>query len=251
MPVTEIPAFLKALQDHRLLDPGQLKEVGNWPEARTPDLRALARRLVQRGWLTAFQVNQLVQGRAQELNVGPYRLLDRLGEGAMGRVYKAHHRVMNRTVALKVIRKERLANADAVRRFYREVQAAAQLVHPNIVLAYDAGQVGNTHFFAMEYIDGIDLSRLVKESGPLPVTLACDYVRQAALGLEHAHARNLVHRDIKPSNLLVVSGQSAPGKEKQSPLTTVKILDMGLARLHGATGDVAMTRDGVVMGTPE
>src|SRR5262249_57981786 len=128
---------------------------------------------------------------------------DRLGEGAMGRVYKARHQVMNRTVALKIIRKERLTNEHAANRFYREVRAAAQLVHPHIVLAYDAGQVGDKYFFAMEYIDGIDLSRLIKQSGPLPWAVACEYVRQAALGLQHAHERGLVHRDIKPANLLL------------------------------------------------
>src|SRR5207247_8198334 len=133
--------------------------------------------------------SQLAAGRGKELTIGPYRVLDRLGEGAMGQVYKAHHAVMRRTVALKVIRKEYLADPTAVARFYKEVQAAAQLVHPNIVLAYDAGQAGAIHYFAMEYVDGIDLARLVAKSGPLGVGQACEYVRQAALGLQHAFGR--------------------------------------------------------------
>src|SRR5262249_46140961 len=152
---------------------------------------------LERGWLTRYQINQVAQGRTKDLVIGSYIVLEPVGEGGMGQVYKARHQHMNRVVALKVIRKERLSNPEAVRRFYKEIQAAAQLAHPNIVLAFDAGQTGQTHYFAMEYIDGIDLSRLVKESGPLPVVKACDYIRQAALGLQHAHERGLVHRDIK------------------------------------------------------
>ena len=121
----------------------------------------------------------------------------------MGQVFKARHRAMGRIVALKVIRKERLANADAVKRFHAKSRPPPSCTHPNIVLAFDADQVGDTHFFAMEYVEGIDLSQLVKQNGPLPVGKACDYIRQAALGLQHAHEQGMVHRDIKPSNLLV------------------------------------------------
>lgn len=106
-----------------------------------------------------------------------YQILGRLGRGGMGVVYKARHERMNRLVALKVIDKVYLSEANAIGRFYREVQAAASLSHPNIVLAYDAGQCGDTHYFAMEYIEGIDLGRWVRESGPLPVPQACDFMR--------------------------------------------------------------------------
>src|SRR5262249_54084297 len=152
-------------------------------EAKQAEPLPLARQVFQRGWLTRHQINQVVAGRARELLIGPYVLLEKLGEGGMGMVFKARHRHMGRTVALKIIRKEKLANPEAVQRFYREVRAAAQLSHPNIVLAYDAGQEGNTHFLSMEFVDGVDLARLVKESGPLPVAHACEYARQAALGL--------------------------------------------------------------------
>src|SRR5262249_17717364 len=155
----------------------------------------------------------------------PYRLLETIGQGGMGQVFKAQHTLMNRIVALKVIRKEKLAKPAVVARFHREVQLAAQLAHPNIVTAYDAGRTGDTHYLAMEYVDGINLFHLVRENGPLPVAQACDCIRQAALGLQHAHERDLVHRDIKPSNLLVT--RAAEG----APL--IKILDMGLARLQG------------------
>ncbi len=227
-----------------LLPSGQLDELAGLPEARDPDPRALGRVLLRRGWLTRFQINVVAQGKGRELCVGPYVLLDRLGEGGMGQVFKARHRHMQRTVALKVIRKERLAHPGAVERFYREVQAAAQLHHPNIVVAFDAGPAGNTHYFAMEFVDGPDLARLVRESGPLPPGRACEYARQAALGLQHAHERGLVHRDVKPANLLVGGDGSA------TPV--VKILDMGLALLHSpGEREKGLTQTGQVMGTPE
>jgi serine/threonine-protein kinase len=224
-----------------LLEPGRLAELEPLPEARDPDPRALGRVLVQRGYLTRYQVSQLAAGRGRELLLGPYELLDKLGEGGMGQVFKARHRLMNRVVALKIIRKERLLDAAAVRRFNQEVQAAAQLSHPNIVTAFDSNQAGHQHYLAMEYVEGTDLARLVRQSGPLPVATACEYVRQAALGLQHAHEKGLVHRDIKPANLLLQQNSDQP---------TVKILDMGLARLAGER-DRALTQSGQLLGTPD
>jgi WD40 repeat protein len=238
--------FLDRLRESQLLDQARLEELARLPEAKDPDPTALARVVLKRGWLTRFQLNQVAQGKARDLRVGHYVLLDRLGEGGMGQVYKAQHQHMQRTVALKVIRKERLSSPDAVKRFYQEAQAAAALHHPNIVLAHDAGPVGNSHYFAMEYVEGVDLSRLVKESGPLPVALACEYIRQAALGLQHAFEKGLVHRDVKPANLLL--GGSAG---KDGTKGTVKILDMGLARFSGGEREKGLTQTGQVIGTPD
>src|SRR5262249_35774369 len=154
----------------------------------------LAWEMLQRGWLTQFQIKRLFQGRAAELFLGPYLILSRIGKGGMGYVYQARHRLMNRTVALKVMHAEALANPEAVARFRREIELAAQLTHPNIVAAFDAAQVGDCHFLVMEYVDGTDLHHLVEKSGPLPLGKACSYIGQAALGLEHAHERGLVHR---------------------------------------------------------
>ncbi|MGE3803199.1 MAG: WD40 repeat domain-containing serine/threonine protein kinase [Gemmataceae bacterium] len=194
----------------------QLKELaGKFPEAR-----ALGRELLQREWLTPFQVNQLLQGRDDELVLGPYHLLERLGEGSIGQVYKAHQHALERIVALKVLRKELASEPEAVGRFQREVRLISQLTHPNIVHAYDAGQVGSVLVLAMEFIEGTDLARMVKRGGPLPAGQACDYIRQAALGLQYAHEQGLVHRDIKPHNLLVTARSE------------VKLLDLGLARLR-------------------
>src|SRR5581483_5798990 len=129
-----------------------------------------------------------------------YDVEGRVGAGGMGDVFKARHRLMQRTVALKVISTKRMHRATAVERFQREVRAAAQLSHPNIVTAFDAEQAGGTHFLVMEFIEGTSLDRLVAERGPLAVDRACDYIGQAALGLQHAFEHSMVHRDIKPQN---------------------------------------------------
>ncbi len=242
MPVDSAGHFADLLRHHHLLDVAQLAQLAGL-QARLPEPHELARELLQRGWLTPYQANQLLQGRGRELVLGSYVLLERLGEGGMGAVFKARNWKLGKTVAVKVIRRERLETGDAVRRFQREIRAAAQLNHPNIVRAYDADEVAGTHFLVMEYVEGTDLSRLVKKEGPLAVAQACDYVRQAALGLQHAHERGLIHRDIKPHNLL----RTADG--------VIKVLDMGLARLdqrRAEDGESAtITRQGTVMGTPD
>lgn len=172
----------------------------------------------------------------------------------MGQVYKAVHRVMHRMVAIKVIKQSLTASSEMVDRFQREVEAAAQLSHPNIVTAYDAEQAGDLHFLAMEYVDGVNLHQVLTDRGPLPVEEACDYIRQAALGLQHAFERGMVHRDIKPHNLML-------NRDGQ-----IKILDFGLANLvkrlgteqipqpapeHPSSFDNSVTAAGAVMGTPD
>jgi serine/threonine protein kinase len=156
----------------------------------------------------------------------------------MGQVFKARQALMGRVVALKVIRPDSLGNPAALARFRQEIQAVDRLHHPHIALAYHAEQTARGLCLAMEYCAGPDLARLVEQAGPLPVARACDYARQAALGLHHAHEHGLVHRDIKPSNLLLDGA-------------TVKILDFGLARLRRAAEEERLTSPGAVMGTPD
>ena len=169
-----------------------------------------------------------------------YRIVRELGRGGMGVVYRAVQILMDRHVAIKVMNPNVLAYADALPRFQSEVKAAARLDHPNIVRAHDAEQVGGLHLLVMEYVEGTNLANLVQRKGPLPVALACHFVRQAALGLQHAFEQGMVHRDVKPQNLMV------------TPKGVVKILDFGLARLRGGQSrGGGITEAGSFMGTPE
>ena len=179
-----------------------------------------------------------------------YEVLEEIGRGGMGIVYRARHRDSGQVVALKVIRKEKLGSADLVSRFRREAQASSRLQHPNLVQVFEADLAGQTPFLAIEFVPGLTLQKLVEDAGPLPVALACDFIRQVALGLEHADRMRLVHRDIKPSNIMVL----APAGLPLPPRPLVKILDMGVARLFQAENDVpltTLTRDGSVIGTPD
>jgi serine/threonine protein kinase len=152
-----------------------------------------------------------------------YEIEKLLGAGGMGSVYRARHKLMNRDVALKVINPRLVDRPQAVDRFRREVRAAAQLSHPNIVAAHDAEQFGDVHFLVMEYVPGASLAEIVEQRGPLPVNEACHYVCQAALGLQHAHERGLVHRDIKPGNLMLadwglpIADSNASGRQSAIP----------------------------------
>lgn len=238
--------LVNAIQRSQLLEPAQLKQLTGDLQGRFADPRALGKHLIDQGWLTPYQINQLLHGQAVNLTLGPYRIVERLGSGGMGQVFKARHQQLNRVVALKVIRPESLVKPNAIKRFQREAQAAAQVTHPNIVTLYDAGEVNGIHFLAMEYVDGVDLGALVKQSGPLPVAQAVEYVRQAAIGLQHAHERGLIHRDIKPSNLLLT-------RVRGERPAVVKVLDLGVARLDGqeAAEPAELTQEGSVMGTPD
>lgn len=145
-----------------------------------------------------------------------------VGEGGMGQVYRATHRRMRRTVAIKVMSRGALQSPESVDRFHREIEAVAGLSHPNVALAYDAGEWQGRHYLVMEHIAGRDLARLVRERGPLPIDRALSYVVQAARGLRCAHEHGIVHRDVKPANLMLADDG------------TVKVLDLGLARRNGA-----------------
>jgi serine/threonine protein kinase len=238
-PTPSAAQLLASIQEQGFLTPLQVQQV----QDKFSDARSLARELVERNWLTPYQANQLLQNRGQELLLGHYRILDRVGEGGMGQVYKAHHVSMDRTIALKMIPKERMSDATALARFQREIRAIAKLSHPNIVTAFEVNQAGQTPFLAMEYVDGIDLARLVQQSGPLSIPRACEYIRQAAVGLQHAHEKGLIHRDIKPGNLMV----TRPTPEGPP---VIKILDFGLARFESESAHSArLTQLGKVVGT--
>lgn len=180
-----------------------------------------------------------VQQPAELVGHPKLKVLRELGHGGMGIVYLAEHRLMARRVAVKVIRTPLLGHPSVLARFLKEVKAAAQLDHPNIVRAYDAEESGASYLLVMEYVEGTDLAQWVLQQGPLPVADACRYAVQAARGLQHAHAQHLVHRDIKPSNLML------------SPQGVVKILDFGVALLNERREQGHLTEVGAAVGTLE
>jgi hypothetical protein len=177
--------FLDVLRQSRLLSDQQVAAVANEFSGREAS-QAIATSLISRGWLTPFQARRLAEGQGAGLVLGQYHLLEEAGQGGFGRVYKALHAVMGRVVAVKVISPEAAEEAQARSWFKREVRAATQLYHPNIVMAYDANEAEGLLFLVMEYVDGSDLETLVKCQGPLPVGLACEMMRQAARALQYA-----------------------------------------------------------------
>ena len=205
---------------------------------------ALLEKLIAEEVITLWQAEKFRAGLASDIFLGEYLVLKELGRGGMGTVLLARHRRMDREVAIKVLPVTAMESESAVARFFQEVKVAAKLIHPNIVHAYDAGEHKGFHYLVMEYVEGHDLAHVVHEIGPLPLSMALDYVRQAAVGLKWAHSEeNVIHRDIKPSNLLLDSRGN------------IKILDMGLARGAGTSSvdgkSIHLTTTGQVMGTVE
>lgn len=239
--MTATEAFLENLVRSRLVPADRLAQyrqhAGNIPTVQ------IANQLVEQSLLTSWQAKMLLGGHTAFF-LGKYELLDELGRGGMGAVFKARQLPIGRIVALKIMADKLVGNAAAVARFQREIRAAAAVNDPYVVAAFDAESVGDTHFLVMEYVPGQNLADILKKRGRLSVATACEYIRQAALGLAHAHEQGMVHRDIKPNNLLVT--RDADGRAQ------VKILDLGLARFSSAAGDDAeLTATGQVVGTPD
>jgi serine/threonine-protein kinase len=254
-PGVDRQTFLAYVRQSGLLREEQLAFIER-EYADIPRGRALAPLLVEQDILTRFQAERLLQGKTAGFILGQYKILEQVGRGGMGRVYKAEHRTMRRIVALKVLAPDLLKTERAVDMFLREVRAVAQLQHPNIVTAYDANEINGRYYLVLEFIDGPNLDQLVRNKGALGVGLACDYAKQIAAGLQCAHMRGMLHRDIKPANILLQSqnldGEPSPG--------LIKVSDFGLARLsqpnssHAADAAVPgtiLTRENTVMGTPD
>lgn len=245
MPVQTSPQLLAEVRRLRLLpDSGTLpSRVAMGTDTPPPEL--LARVLIDAG-LTPFQTQAVLDGQADRLVFGPYVLLDKLGEGGMGVVYKARHVKLGRIDALKLLRADKIGSTTVVRRFLREIQLTSNLTHAHIVRAYDAGVTAGQLWLATEYVEGSDLGTIVLRRGPLSVADACLAVYQTALALRHIHEKGLVHRDLKPSNLI-----------RDSVTGAVKLLDLGLTGFHrtatrpNGSGSGILTYDGVLLGTPD
>ena len=264
MTISSSGVLMDTLRQQDLLTPAQLAQLSNLPKGGCGDARTVAKTLVQRGWLSVYQVNQLLQGNTAELVIGPYYVLDKLGQGGLSQVYKAKHRETGELVAIKMIRSEVFVDAERRRQFLQEVEAMARLDHDNIVQFCDADQWKDSYYFAMEFVEGTDLGKVVRLSGPLPTFQACDFIRQTALGLQHAFERNLIHRDIKPVNLFLthvpdsqpatarLAGPNEPAPKRRSR-ALIKILDWGLASLRNpkGTGDDVESLARNIVGTAD
>lgn len=233
--------FVKSVSDSGILSGQEMDAVRSRMASQSLEVQDFARELVNQGKLTIFQARNIVAGGANRLVLGSYVILDKLGAGGMGTVYKAQHRRMKRVVALKVLPTAKMSKSGMVQRFQREVEAAAKLDHPNVVTAHDADEHRGLHYLVMEYVDGFDLAYLVERCGRLPGE-SVDWIIQVAKGLNYAHNQGVVHRDIKPANLLLDTNG------------TVKILDMGLARFDeqadGSEDEASgLTQMGEIIGT--
>lgn len=220
----------------------EARKTVRWSDGDEPDAAAapsdqqLADRLVDMGRLNAWQAKQLLDGRTK-FTLGPYCIVDSLGQGGMGQVFKAEHSVLGRAVAIKVLPRDK-STPEAVVNFTNEVRALARLDHDKLVRAIDAGHDGNVYYLVIEYVPGTDLRKLVRRDGPLSMEKAALVISQVAEGLQHAHAQSIVHRDVKPANVLV------------TPEWEAKLSDLGLAGPLG--GDAEKDpRFGKIVGTAD
>ncbi len=250
MVIASAESLVDALRDSGLFAPAEIDALARELLPFADDMPGALRHVVEHELVPVYQLRKVIHAKTADLIVGPFVVLDKLGEGGMGKVFKARDTRTGRIAALKVIRPHLLANPIIRGRYEREVRAALSLRHPNIAAAFEAGEVGGKVYLALEFVDGIDLARLVRTFGVLPVPEACEYLRQAALGLAHAHSKGFVHRDIKPGNLVVAGERHHPDATEPA---VVKLLDMGLVRNVGLDdeGGGDLTRAGTVVGTPD
>jgi len=233
----DLEEFLAAVRRSRLLTETELERAAAGLPADTRTGRQAAGHLVRVGALTRFQADRLLAGKADGFHLGPYVILEPLGQGKMGRAYTARHRTMNRLVAVEILPPDQSRTAADREAFHREARAAARLAHPNLVTVLDADEVGDRLYLVLEYVDGASLDEVVRAQGPLPVARACEYARQAALGLAHAHEKGMPHGGLSPAAVLV----GRPGGKGPAGKPTVKVLNVGLTRLAlfaAKTGDL-------------
>ena len=219
--------FLTSLRASELITQKQLDRALQTLPPVARSARDVADHFLKADFLSRFQIERLLAGRTDGFHIGPYAILDYLGKSATGRVYKARHRTMNRLVAIKILAHEQTATEVERAGIRAEARSAARLAHTNIVTLLDANQAGDRMYFVKEYLDGSTLEALVRSQGPLPIRRACEYVRQAASGLQHAHELGVSHGRLSPTAILV--GRAGGKGPDDKPL--VKVSGFGLGRL--------------------
>jgi serine/threonine protein kinase len=246
-PTTDLDSFVGGLRRSRLLDESKIDELVDSTTASEVD--EFAQQLVDDDVLTPYQARALSRGRWKGLVLGNYEILEKLGQGGMGQVYRAKHRRMGREVCLKVLRSSGRRSPEIVERFRREIKAISSLDHPNFVIAHDADEADGIQFLVMEFVEGQDLAQLMVEEGPMPHRQALGVVRQVADALQYAHGEGITHRDIKPHNIILTP-------DEYGGVGHAKVLDLGIARFDSALGGGAegmtratMTHTGAIVGT--
>lgn len=243
MSPVSVETFVKNLQKSRLLSEAQIATLKQQLQGNPLTAKGLAEVLVNQNHLTPWQAKQLLRGETGFV-LKQYRLLAPVGKGGMGHVFKGRDSASGATVAVKVMARKLTSNQALVSRFQREIRANEKLNSPHIVKSLDAGRVGKVDFMVMEFVNGDQVDRIASVLGRVPIDLACEIVRQAAIGLDHAHQHGMVHRDIKPGNLMVHWNDDGQG--------IVKLMDMGLVLLTSEdSNENTVTRAGQVMGTPD
>jgi eukaryotic-like serine/threonine-protein kinase len=269
MAIVSCGSLIDELRRLHLLDETKLKALFAEAGGRFADVRRVAKLLIQRGWFSVYQMNQLLAGHGKDLILGPYLIIDRLGKGGQSEVYKAKHTQHAWIVALKVVRSAQLATSAATQQYLQEMTAMSELDHPNIVQFLDVDKVDGVYYCAMEFVEGNDLGKLVQLEGRLSPAEAAEYARQTALGLQHAHEHNIIHRDVKPVNLYLTLKEDRQCTATNlvdrhlvgSRVPLIKILDWGIAsiqqpgsgcKLPASSTTPVETLDGhKIVGTPD
>jgi serine/threonine protein kinase len=254
---TSVREYCSLLKKSKLLPPDEVERLHrHWREetSRTDDQVDQFRKfLVHRRALTEYQAALIQRGRAENFFLGGYKILDRIGKGQMGGVYKAVHG-LGQIVALKILPASRAKDQHVLGRFQREARLLTQLDHPNVVRAFQVGEANGVHYIVMEYLEGETLDEVLARRERLPWREAVRVIQQALNGLQHLHDRRMVHRDLKPANLMLTP---AAGKPDTTWDATVKIVDIGLGREMFDDGtpegqiDTQLTDEGAVLGTPD
>jgi len=257
-PTVEVAEYASLLSKSKLLPQEEVDALlKKWREesgGTDGQVEAFSKSLVSKRILTAWQAAMVLRGRADGFFLERYKILDQIGKGQMGGVYKAVHS-LGQMVALKILPASRAKDPRVLGRFQREARLLTQLDHPNVVRAFQVGESGGRHFIVMEYLDGETLDEILQRRKKLPVGEAVRLVRQALDGLQHLHEKRMVHRDLKPSNLMIVPGNNRPAGDTTWD-ATVRIVDIGLGReLFDETApegqiDTQLTVEGAVVGTP-